>query len=127
MGARVFWAPLAVVAAHGLVTLAFGHQQRLDPLFHFLGGAAGFQTLSQALTYFPEAVPRAKQHRRVIAVSGVVLAALLWELAEFFSDHLSGSHIQRGPLDTWGDVALGTAGALVAAGVAAVWRRNSGD
>jgi hypothetical protein len=39
----------------------------------------------------------------------------LWELMEFMSDQLRGTHIQLGPLDTWSDVGLGVAGAAVRA------------
>jgi len=56
-------------------------------------------------------------------IGGVLAVALLWELGEFLSNQWLGTHIQVGPLDTSTDLALGTAGALVAAGVTTVWQR----
>jgi CDP-diglyceride synthetase len=58
--------------------------------------------------------------RRVTIMAVMVCVILCWELAEFTSDRFLGTHIQRGPLDTWSDVALGLAGALVAMGLATV-------
>jgi len=41
----VIWAPLAVVGLHGALVVTVGHYRSLDPLFHFLGGAAGESTV----------------------------------------------------------------------------------
>ena len=108
----VAWAPLAVLAAHAGAAAAFGHRLELDPAFHFLGGMAGAHALRRFSRRFEGATV-------VLAMLGV---ALLWELKEFSSDRLLGSHIQLGWLDTGSDVILGVVGAAVS-----VWmRRDAG-
>ena len=114
---RLGWAPVGVLVLHFVLAALFGHRRELDPVFHFLGGAAGAYFLLRMLDGYPERLPRAwaRNGSRTI-VFAMIGVALLWELAEFGSDRVLGSHIQQGPLDTWSDVALGAAGA-----VAAVW------
>jgi hypothetical protein len=101
----IVWAPLAVLAAHTAITELFGHQLALDPVFHFAGGMAGAHALQRLSRRF-------EGNRAVIAMLVVTLS---WELMEFVSDLMRGTHVQRGPLDTWSDVALGVAGAAVRA------------
>lgn len=110
----VAWPPLAVLAAHAVLTTVAGHQEWLDPLFHFSGGFAGAVTLWRAFDRLP-LPPRwtAPPRRRVAIVLTMLAVAVGWELMEFASDQLNGTHVQEGPLDTGSDIVLGVAGAVV--------------
>ena len=112
---RVIWAPVAVVAAHSILTATIGHHTKLDPLFHFLGGAAGAYSVDRLARDHAWPSSRTAAGRAAMMVGCVVVAALLWELAEFISDWRFGTHIQESRLDTISDIALGTLGALVVA------------
>ena len=96
-----------MVLAHAAVTAIFGHQRWLDPVFHFLGGAAVFYTIDRLLRLF------AGVRRPKLALALVVVPVLLWELVEFLSDRYLGTLVQQGALDTGSDVVLGLGGAVV--------------
>jgi hypothetical protein len=113
------------VAAHSILTATTGHHTQLDPLFHFFGGAAGAYSVDRfAAAYRPQII-RTAARRASLMVGGVIVAALLWELAEFVSDWRFGTHIQASRLDTISDVALGTLGALVVARIVTRRARKS--
>ena len=124
----IVWAPLGVLVIHGALSAGFGHRRELDPLFHFLGGAGGAYAVLQTLERFGGSLPEpAIRYRTAIAVGLVAIVAILWELMEFASDRLLGSHIQRGPADTWSDIALGIGGAMVVALVASTLGARRGE
>jgi hypothetical protein len=111
----VAWPPLAVLASHAIVTALAGHQEWLDPLFHFSGGIAGAVALWRGADHVPMPRRWTAPPRRVALIMLAMLAVTLgWELVEFLSDRLRGTHIQLSPLDTWSDVALGLLGAAIA-------------
>jgi hypothetical protein len=112
---RIIWAPVAVVAAHSVLTATTGHHAKLDPLFHFLGGAAGAYAVDRVARDNAWRSAGTAARRASWMVGGVLAAAVLWELAEFISDREFGTHIQLSRVDTISDVALGTLGALVVA------------
>jgi hypothetical protein len=111
----IVWAPVAVVAAHSILTATTGHHTKLDPLFHFLGGAAGAYSVDGMARAYARVAVSTAVRRAALMVGAVIVAALLWELAEFISDWRFGTHIQESRVDTISDVALGTLGALVVA------------
>jgi hypothetical protein len=117
----VAWPPLSVLVLHSSLAVVFGHHRSLDPLFHFLGGVAGATSLWTCLDAFrlmARLFP--PWDRRILSVLVMVGVVIGWELAEFGSDRLLGSHIQHGPLDTGSDIALGLIGAAAAMAVVGV-------
>lgn len=58
-----------------------------------------------------------------IAVATPMAFAAAWEICEFTSDHLLGTHAQLGNTDTMGDIISATIGALVTLVVTLAWRR----
>jgi len=117
----VGWAPFGVLALHSVLAVLFGHRREWDPLFHFLGGAAGAYSLLRILNALP-GLARAVEalDRSAVIVVAMSTACLLWELAEFASDRFLGTRIQQGLFDTGSDVALGVVGAAVTAWVARI-------
>jgi hypothetical protein len=70
----------------------FGDRRALDPLFHFLGGAAGAYGLLRMFEVFPKRLRRALAWSRSRTILAAMIAvALLWELAEFGSDSFLGT------------------------------------
>jgi len=124
---RVGWAPVAVVGLHSALAATVGHRRDLDPVFHFLGGAAGAFAVLNAIVFFPRQLSSLSAwNPRVVAIAAVVVAALLWECGEFAADRVLGTHVQAGWLDTSIDLVLGTVGAAVVIVIAAFGRRHVG-
>jgi hypothetical protein len=122
---RIVWAPVGVVLAHNGLAALIGHHREFDPVFHFLGGVAGAHAVLQGLVLFPRSTAFAPVARpRLVAVIAVAFVAGLWELGEFASDRVLGSHIQQGWLDTGSDIALGIAGAVVIAMIESTRKRD---
>jgi hypothetical protein len=110
----VGWPPFAVLAVHFGLAATFGHHRALDPFFHFLGGVAGATALWRVLDLLPAPIRCVLPSDRRFAVAIAMLAVVVcWELAEFTSDRVYDTHVQRGPLDTWSDIGLGLLGAAV--------------
>src|SRR5262245_60487973 len=95
---KSFWPAFAVVLTHGVLAFVFGHQRWLDPLLHFFGGVALMYSCHRLLTVF--------LGTRTWAISiGVALSIILiWELGEFLSDRILGTHVQHGTIDTVSDM-----------------------
>ena len=122
----VGWAPMGVVALHSGAAAIFGHQREYDPAFHFAGGAAGAYCLWRALQVFHTAFGRLAGFNPVLVVMTVmVTVTCVWEVAEFASDRVLGTHVQLGRADTAMDIALGIVGASCAVGLAALVNRSS--
>ncbi len=91
-----------------------------DSLTHAIGGAMAF-ALSTAW-----ARPRLRAKGAALALLGVgaaLAAGALWEIGEFASDQLLGSHTQSGNLDTMADLIFDFAGGATTALAAAASRR----
>jgi CDP-2,3-bis-(O-geranylgeranyl)-sn-glycerol synthase len=110
------WAPLAVFVAHVIVSLAFNGYQRMPALdipMHLLGGMAIAFFFSRLLDILGD-------HAIVGRVDGLLWAiflialtatsAVLWEFAEYVSDHSFGTQAQGGLEDTLLDMLLGIVG-----------------
>jgi hypothetical protein len=88
----------------------------LAPIVYILLARAGV---------LPHIGERGERHH-VVGVFLVTLAfgaaiGALWEVFEWCSDHLFGSHLQKGQTDTIGDLVADTAGALVGGVLLVVW------
>ncbi len=111
-----FWAPLAVFVAHVTLSLTFNAYERLpevDIPVHFVGGIAiaffFYRTLGILSEY--DIVNRVDGLvRAVLLVALTATAAVLWEFAEYASDHVIGTHTQEGLEDTLLDMLLGLLG-----------------
>jgi hypothetical protein len=111
------WAPLLVLGPVLLADWSFAVYTRypwIDMPTHFLGGIATTHFFWRASVNSQSvADPGAKASHAVPALAGTITLALLWELFEFLADRLLGAHMQHGLLDTWSDIFLGLAGAVV--------------
>jgi uncharacterized membrane protein YjdF len=58
-----------------------------------------------------------------VAVITPMAFAAAWEICEFTSDHLIGTHAQNGNGDTMGDIVAATIGALLTLAFTLLWRR----
>lgn len=119
---RSAWAPVAVVAAHLVIskgTRGYATYASLDIWMHFLGGVA-------IALFFWRAV-RSDAGARVLgqlSLSGQVVltwalsgtATVVWECAEWTTDRLGVTHAQAGLPDTMLDMTMGLAGALLVLG-----------
>lgn len=124
------WAPLLVflvyLLAAGVFDL-FAAFPRLDFPMHFAGGMAAAFFISRGLQagwrLWNRAPPSARAET-VILLSLTLVVALLWELAEFSSDRLFGTHEQLGLNDTLRDILAGMLGALVFVAMPSVFSRR---
>lgn len=92
----------------------FRHEPYVDPVMHFLGGAAVAFTVVTACRL--EIVPLGSPSGLAVALialgmTGVV--GLCWELAELFSDIYVGTHKQFSAANTLRDLTLDSLGAIV--------------
>jgi hypothetical protein len=110
-----WWAPAGVLffwAAAAKVFGAFAYFPWLDIPTHFAGGVAIAFFFSVAIDNFsPTRIATAISTVSVIGLTA--LAALVWELLEFASDHYLGSFLIGGVADSLKDMVLGVLGAVV--------------
>jgi hypothetical protein len=127
--ARAGWAPIAVLAAHVVLSLVFRAYKAWPPLdvpMHLVGGISGAYFLSRSFAAVPEAWIAARVRpafEAVVVVGLVTLAAVAWEFAESLSDRWLRTRAQGGLTDTLGDLAIGILGALIYLVVA--WLRGT--
>jgi len=110
------WAPLLVLCATVLAGKffdAFNRFPRVDIPTHFLGGMAITYFFWRACInaqsvagHFPKVI------RAVLAFVCTVSATILWELFEFLSDRLLGTHMQHGLGDISSDMFFSLAGGV---------------
>lgn len=116
IGRSALWAPLAVFVAHVILSLAFNGYQRmpgLDIPMHLLGGMAIAFFFSRLLDILGDytIVDRVDGLLRAIfLIALTATAAVLWEFAEYISDHSFGTQTQGGLEDTLLDMLLGILG-----------------
>jgi len=110
------WAPLAVFVAHVVLSLAFNGYQRmpgLDIPAHVLGGMAIAFFFSRLLDILGDytIIDRVDGLLRAIfLIALTATAAVLWEFAEYISDHSFGTQAQGDLEDTLLDMLLGILG-----------------
>ena len=112
---------------HSGLAAAIGHQREYDPAFHFMGGAAGAYSFLRALNVFrADLSPLSRRNPVLIVLAAVFAVTVAWEVIEFISDQLLGSHVQLGTDDTAMDILLGVLGALCMLALAALVGRRPG-
>ena len=107
------WAPLAVAILH--VALAErGLTDRFDHPLHFLGGAAIAYFLHGLIVRLqPTLGISCYGVRHLLAFTSACAVAVFWEFAEFASDRLRHTTIQRSVNETMLDLVFGVSGAFV--------------
>ena len=113
------WAPALVLVVY-LVTARVLHLftafPDLDIPMHLVGGIGAAFFFLRSLQVLSRGEILGKPNRlaiRLLAFSLTAVAAIAWELAEFASDRLLGTHEQLGLEDTMVDLVLGGLGALL--------------
>lgn len=111
---EVAWAPVGVLIAHAILGARLGHEPYVDPVMHFLGGAAIAYFLRRAAALSPQLVGAPSNIGLSILAFGMAcFAALVWEFGEWSSDIILGTHIQIHAANTLRDLSLGVGGACV--------------
>lgn len=118
------WAVLLVLCLHRLVMLA-GVRAQADALMHYCGGVAitylCFRVIREAKAWFGS--PPVAAHA-LTAFSCGCTAAVVWELFEFASDSILGTHVQKSLSETMLDLVYGTFGAACVVGLLFFFERK---
>lgn len=110
---RAAWAPVAVYVLHAVVAGLYRHEPYVDPVMHFLGGAAMAFFISAACTNDVKVLGAPSRLAVELMSFGLTCAVgLIWELGELFSDRFLGSHTQVSVANTLRDLALDALGAV---------------
>ena len=105
------WAPIAVLVFQAIVART-PYKTDLDHLVHFLGGAAIAFFLFCCVRIARELLGVLRQVTPyLLAFALACTVAVLWEIAEFFSDQLLGTRLQHDLPETMGDLIAGLLGA----------------
>lgn len=126
---RAFYPPLILFVLHVILITAiniYAIWPDFDIPMHFMGGLTmGITALN--LLRLAEKEKWMQINKKVVSLLMVVcfvaLIVILWECAEWMSDHYFGSFMQAGLDDTMLDMVLGVCGSLVA-GVIGIFRRG---
>jgi len=111
------WAPVLVFVAHAIGARVFGHEPYVDPVMHFLGGAATaffvyrVCRIGGGLIGAPSILVV-----DLLAVGLTCAVALAWELGELVSDVTLGTRAHTSVANTLRDLLLGAVGAVATAG-----------
>ena len=123
------WAPLLVLLVYVITAFIFNLFEvlpRLDLAMHFAGGLAAAYFFRRALAIRQRlwaSHPLSSRREAVLVLVLTLAVALLWELAEFTSDRLFGTHEQLGTADTLRDLLAGMLGAIAYLGLPRVFAR----
>jgi hypothetical protein len=118
---RAGWAPVGVVVLHEVASALHGHDTRLDPIFHLLGGAAMAFFFGQAVHIRQDWFGRSKPVAwALISFCMATTVAVFWEFIEFAGGGF-GAYSQVTLGETMGDLVLGCTGAAMFV-VIAGWR-----
>jgi hypothetical protein len=113
---KAAWAPLLVfslVVVAEWIFHAYTRFPSLDIPTHFFGGIAVtyfFWCASANTQPVADHLPNVSQ--AVLAFGCTASTTILWEIFEFLSDRLLGTHMQHGLRDTLSDVFFGLAGGV---------------
>lgn len=120
---RASWAPLAVVGFHAGAAALFGHDPRLDPTMHFLGGSAIAYFIGHAVLEWDDFFGRPSPWGCRLVVFGLATTvAVFWELLEFTTGAALGLYSQLSLKETMSDLFFGCAGAAASLGARALAR-----
>lgn len=121
---------MAVLAAHGVLSIGFDAYTRLPSLdipVHFIGGVAIAFALNGVLTIAEQASliqVASRVVRFILTVCLVTTAATGWEFVEFVFDRVLDTGAQKGLEDTLFDAFVGIVGGMVFAAIACTARRD---
>lgn len=108
-------APIVVFTFNAIIskgTTLYEIYPAIDIPMHFLGGCA----IAYMLVRFYKILPLPKTpyfFNLLVVTAGTISAAVIWEFAEFLSDHYLGTHTQLGLPDTMLDLLMGMLGGIV--------------
>lgn len=109
----------------GSVLNVYGYIPYWDKLVHFDSGVMlgwlGFLIVRRAEERVGMPLPRWFAY--TVAQLTPMAFAALWEICEFTSDHLIGTHAQLNNGDTMGDIVAGTLGGVLSILIMAIWKR----
>lgn len=112
LAATGLWAPILVLLFHEFVSIR-GHRTLIDWINHYSGGLAFTWFTWKSLPFlFPVIGPLTRSGRLGTAFLAGCTAALLWEIGEFGSDLVLGTHIQKSIENTMMDIVNGFLGTL---------------
>ena len=112
---EVAWAPVLVFLAHEIAGGIFGHEPCVDPVMHFLGGAAMAYFLRRAAKLTPNLLGAPSAFALDLLAFGLTgFIAMVWEFGELGSDVFLGTNIQVHASNTLRDLGLGLGGACLA-------------
>ena len=125
---KAAWAPIAVVVLHHVAARAFGHEPYVDPVMHFLGGAAMAFFLYSASWIGRQWLGAPSRLALDLLAFGLTCSvAIAWELGELLSDFFLGSHTQTTAANTLRDLFLGASGAMAFIAASRVFARRPTD
>lgn len=126
---RAFYPPIIVFVIHTTLMMSINIYTiwpDFDIPMHFLGGFVMAITALRLLR-LAEKEKWMQINKKIvsllISVCFVALVVILWECAEWLSDHLLGSFMQEGLDDTMLDMVLGLCGAFVS-GTLGIFKKN---
>ncbi len=112
---EVAWAPITVFVAHEVAGGIFGHEPYVDPVMHFLGGAAMAYFLRRVAKLSPRLLGSPSALALDLLAFGMTgFVAIVWEFGELGSDIFLGTNIQFSAANTLRDLGLGLGGAVLA-------------
>jgi hypothetical protein len=111
---KALWAPPTVFAVHYLVTEWLDHEPYVDPVMHFVGGAAMALLFYYSITGWQRYRGRLAVEKSLFLAFGLtVFVAVAWEVMEYFllvyDNYAEGWEL----LNTLRDLALGAGGAAL--------------
>ncbi|NNC12635.1 hypothetical protein HII28_12200 [Planctomonas sp. JC2975] len=102
----------------------YGYIPHWDKLVHFDSGImlawAGWLAVRRVEEHVDIVLPR--WFSLTIGILTPMAFAAAWEICEFTSDHLFGTHAQNGNTDTMGDIIAATVGAVITLGFTLIWK-----
>lgn len=113
VGREAAWAPVAVLLLHAAGGHLFGHEPYVDPIMHFLGGAATAFFLRRSCSIGRDGLGAPSPLAVDLLAFGLTCTvALFWEFGEFLSDRYIGTLTHTTVASTLRDLLLGVLGAL---------------
>lgn len=113
IAAEAAWAPLTVLLAHAVGARIYGHEPVVDPVMHFSGGVAVAFFFRRSAAIASDFVGGLTSFGLDALAFGLACSSvLLWEVGEFASGQILGSHARRSLDNTMRDLILGMAGAV---------------
>jgi len=111
------WMPASIFALHVVlheVFNAYATVPGLDIPMHVAGGVAIALVAGRVFDWMwsPPLGPAPAVIRYLFAIGLTAFAAVVWEFAEFLSDHYLGTRVQTGLDDTLLDMAMGLTGGI---------------